>query len=319
MKKVLKKLYYWQEEFIEDLELNKKDKKTIDNYFRVTNFFISFINVYNKEIKLYDIDTKLIKRFFNHREEIVKEKYNKDQLSEWTIKNYIKGLKIFFKYIEEEDHKSDKVFNIKWLKLTPIMPKKEKPHISKEEVEKFLLQLEKDITNKRNEISYTLSMAFKLILYSGLRATEVCMTKLEYFGDSYNIKDEEGGNQKFIDLKIKGKGKTYYSNPIPYEKIKKELNYFKRIRKEEDIMLKQKRGGNLTRESLYQYFKEVSDKARIDNTGVHKIRHTFANNLADSGADLLEMQDLLRHADASTTRIYVKRNQNRMRKAVTKL
>lgn len=44
--------------------------------------------------------------------------------------------------------------------------------------------------------------------------------------------------------------------------------------------------------------------------GVHIIRRTFANRLSELGVDLMDIQDLMRHSDPSTTRIYTKEVKN---------
>lgn len=48
----------------------------------------------------------------------------------------------------------------------------------------------------------------------------------------------------------------------------------------------------------------------------HQLRHTFACDLAEGGADLGEMQDLLGHASPATTRIYAGYSRDRLRRAL---
>jgi integrase/recombinase XerD len=48
----------------------------------------------------------------------------------------------------------------------------------------------------------------------------------------------------------------------------------------------------------------------------HQLRHTFASELASSGADLGEIQDLLGHASPATTRIYTRYPTERLRRAI---
>lgn len=99
------------------------------------------------------------------------------------------------------------------------------------------------------------------------------------------------------------------------------MNYFKRNNQNNDNILFKKKTLNqqINRFDLYRYFEEVSKESGIENTQIHKIRHTFANNLVDSGVDLMELQDLMRHSSPTTTRIYAKRNKSRMVNAIGNL
>ena len=101
--------------------------------------------------------------------------------------------------------------------------RKEKPYYHKETIVKYLNYLDKQVQNKRETFYYGLSLAFKLCLYGGLRASEVCNITFKDFDKVRSI-----NSKKLIDLNIKGKGNTFYKNPLPYDYIKKEYCHFKR-------------------------------------------------------------------------------------------
>lgn len=74
---------------------------------------------------------------------------------------------------------------------------------------------------------------------------------------------------------------------------------------EEKYVFLNLRGHHLTRVAVFQFIKEAADKAGIrKNVSPHSLRHTFATELVQNGADLRAVQEMLGHESLSTTEIY---------------
>jgi integrase/recombinase XerD len=76
--------------------------------------------------------------------------------------------------------------------------------------------------------------------------------------------------------------------------------------------------GHITRQRLAQELKELAEEAGLDAERVspHVLRHAFASHLIDRGADLRSVQQLLGHADISTTEIYTHVLEERLKQVV---
>lgn len=78
-------------------------------------------------------------------------------------------------------------------------------------------------------------------------------------------------------------------------------------------------GRHLTRQRFFQLLKELAEAAGLDRRKVspHVLRHAFATHLLHHDADLRSVQQMLGHADISTTQIYTHVLDERMRRLVT--
>jgi integrase/recombinase XerD len=74
----------------------------------------------------------------------------------------------------------------------------------------------------------------------------------------------------------------------------------------------------MTRQNFFVLIRKLAVKAGIpvDRVSPHVLRHAFATDLLDGGADLRSIQSMLGHADLSTTQVYTHVSRSRLRDTV---
>ena len=139
------------------------------------------------------------------------------------------------------------------------------------------------------------------VLYGcGLRVSELVNLKLS------NVYLEEE------ILQIIGKGDKERWVPINARALRLLYDYIFTLRSqippqpgEENYVFLNLRGHHLSRVAVFQFIKEAVEKAGIHkNVSPHSLRHSFATELVQNGADLRAVQEMLGHSCLSTTEIY---------------
>ena len=153
----------------------------------------------------------------------------------------------------------------------------------------------------------------ELLYASGLRVSELLM--LPY--------PAVQSDRAFIV--VKGKGGRERMVPLSTPAIKALEKYdtvrARFVRRPADanwLFPSRSKGGHLTRQRFSQLVKELAQVAGIDASKVspHSLRHAFASHLLANGADLRAVQQMLGHADISTTQIYTHILQERLQELV---
>jgi len=87
----------------------------------------------------------------------------------------------------------------------------------------------------------------------------------------------------------------------------------------EKAMFLNRRGERLTRQGFWQILKGYARAAGLDDAITpHTLRHSFATHLLNGGADLRSVQELLGHANISTTQVYTHLTSEHVRKTYEK-
>ncbi|MCM8781838.1 MAG: tyrosine recombinase XerC [Candidatus Omnitrophica bacterium] len=286
---------------------------TIDNYLRDITQFKSFLINHGKSGEHF---FELADRF-DARGFIIA--FQKEGCEPSTVGRKLASLRTFFKFLERENHVSKNPFA--GLR-SPKKPRKLPVFLSVSEIERLLEAPRKFAALVREPSEFAdyavqRDCALLEVLYStGGRVSEI-------------INLQEG----MVDLisgviRVRGKGKKERLCPLGrpactalrllmkhpvHAKLKGMYNG-----KQTAIFLNA-RGKMLTSRSVERLIKKYAIYAGLDkNISPHSLRHSFATHLLDAGADLRSVQELLGHANLSTTQIYTHLTTERLKSVYEK-
>ncbi len=224
-----------------------------------------------------------------------------------TLARKVAAAKSFFKFLTDE-HKvqQNPTENIASLKVGRSLPKP----ISVAQARRLLEAPSKESTPEAKRDKAML----ELLYASGMRVSELVALNL---GDV----DTSGGFVRCF-------GKGHKERMIPIyprasqcieEYIKEARPHIVQNRSEENAMFLNVRGERLTRQGLWQILKGYAKEAKIEmEVTPHTLRHSFATHMLNGGADLRMVQELLGHANISTTQVYTHLTSDHVRKTYEK-
>ncbi len=223
-----------------------------------------------------------------------------------TLARKVAASKSFFKFLLDE-HKitENPTENLNSLKVGRSLPKP----ISVSQARELLEQPAK---SKSPEAKRDKAM-LELLYASGMRVSELVSLNL---GDV----DTTGGFVRCL-----GKGQKERIIPIYPRATQAIEDYTKAGRHQiaqdggEKAMFLNVRGERLTRQGLWQILKGYVKAANLDvEVTPHTLRHSFATHMLNGGADLRTVQELLGHANISTTQVYTHLTSEHVRRVYEK-
>lgn len=277
---------------------------TIESYefdLKELEFFLTSYGLKPEAASLDDLRKYII--YLDHR-----------NLSAKTIARRISSIKQFYKFLcIEGELEENPTINLDPPKQGKSLPK----YLSEDEVD-TLLSVAKADSSPEGLRLYAL---LELLYASGLRVTELVSLPMEALQKVVN-----GDNTQLQNyIIVKGKGGKERIVPLNRTAIMATSDYinfarghFLKRREDPWLFASNSREGYLTRQRLGQLLKQLAIDAAIDPEKVspHVLRHSFASHLLNNGADLRVLQELLGHADISTTQIYTHVLSQRMKEVV---
>lgn len=154
----------------------------------------------------------------------------------------------------------------------------------------------------------------ELLYASGMRISELV---------ALNLGDVNTAGDYFV--RCFGKGRKERIIPL-YEQIAMTVKQYSdedrpklAHGKKDNALFLNARGERLTRQGFWQKLKEYAKSAGLgDKISPHTLRHSFATHMLSGGADLRSVQELLGHANISTTQVYTHLTTEHVRRAYDK-
>jgi len=217
---------------------------------------------------------------------------NAENISANSIKRALSCIRTYHKFLVSEgkmDHNPALQID------TPRVARKLPSVLTVEEIDKILHFIPKKAPMAMRDLAI-----FEMMYSCGLRVTELCNFKVSnILWDSEMIRiDGKGDRQRFVPI-----------GPIARTNLKNYINKERPALSQKNPNIAElflsRNGRKLTRMMIWILLKKWANTAEITKKiSPHTLRHSFATHLLEGGADLRSVQEMLGHADISTTQIY---------------
>ncbi len=217
-----------------------------------------------------------------------------------SVARRLAAIKVFYRFlVRERILKEDATTLIDSPKLWKKIPET----LSLNEVETLLAQ--PDIRNKQGIRDKAI---LETLYATGMRVSEAVNLRTD------NVNLDVGF------LRCIGKGNKERVIPLGKKAIASVRRYLQGSRpqllkrKESDFLFVSRLAKKLSRQSIWKMIKKYAKQGRIRKPlRPHILRHSFATHLLERGADLRSVQEMLGHANISTTQIYTHINKDRLK------
>jgi integrase/recombinase XerD len=160
----------------------------------------------------------------------------------------------------------------------------------------------------------------ELMYACGLRVSEVIDLTLADVVEEEGLLRARGKGSKERLVPIGSKAlnalHAYFARGRPLLVDRRSTNGQQTGRRGERTLFLNSRGGALTRQGLYKIIQGHARRAGLETRmSPHTLRHSFATHLLAGGCDLRSLQEMLGHADLSTTQVYTHLSADRLKDA----
>ncbi len=277
-------------QFLEYLEIERgRSVKTVENYDRYLERFFDFA----KAKKVKDITEKRVREFRIHlnRQPGTKVGNRMEPMKRRTQNYYLIALRAFLKFLRKRGIEALSPERIELAKV----PERSLDLISGAELNRLMKAPDqKTLEGKRDKA------ILELLFSTGLRISELCSLSIDDVDLTRDEFSVRGKGDKIRVVFLSDTARTALKNYLQKRKDMDEAMFVRYGRKAND-------GGDLriSPRAVQRLIKKYAAEAGITRKVTpHVIRHSFATDLLQNGADLRSVQALLGHANIGTTQVY---------------
>ena len=295
----------WKRRFLEYTEIEKgRSIKTVENYDRYITRFLSHTGLQNPEDIHYEVIREY--RLWLNRQLVSEGKRGAsgETLKRRTQNYYLIALRAFLKYMTAQDVR---VMSPEKIELAKV-PERELDLISSHDLNRLLASPDgADLASLRDKA------VLELLFSTGLRVSELCglPRDLDLSRDEFSVRGKgEKVRVVFLSDTAKDALKAYLHKRTDVD----DALFVQVGRGGEKSQTKKEGSLRLTSRSVERIVKHHATKSGISKKVTpHVIRHSFATDLLENGADIRSVQALLGHASIVTTQIYTHVTDSKLR------
>lgn len=278
--------------FLEYLYVIKKHSEHTINNYKID--LVDFLEFNKNNIKNIDKDT--VNRYMQYL-------YNRN-ISRTTISRKLSSLRSFYNYLCKNNIVSKNYFSaVKNPKKENILPK----FVKDVDIDKMFL-----IPDIRNPIGQRNLLIIRMLYATGVRVSELVNIKVS----DIDINDRT--------IRIFGKGSkerivVFGNNTKDILELYLNSGRYKLSSRDNDYLFLNKDGCRLSDRYVRKIIDDIIFKASITmHVSPHMLRHTFATDMLNNGADLVSVKEMLGHESLNTTSIYTHVSDDKIREIYNK-